>query len=65
MIISKTPKMLFENTSFLKNKAYFPVKKKFWPLFSRIIEHEKRQATYYKGTQGFLTSIVQAMWSFL
>ena len=39
--------------------------KKFWPKFSRIVEHDKRQETTYEGTQGFLTSIVQAVWSFL
>ena len=49
---------------FLKKKASSPVKKMFWPCFSRIIEHDKRQRTTYKGTQGFLTSLVQAIWSF-
>ena len=38
--------------------------KKNWPGFSHSIEHDKRQGTTYKGTQGFLTSIVQAICSF-
>ena len=33
-----------ESTKLWK-KAITPVKKKFWPMFSRIIEHAKRQGT--------------------
>ena len=29
-----------------------------------VEEQEKRQATTFGGTQGFLTSILQAIWSF-
>ena len=50
---------------FLEKRASSPVKKMFWPFFSRNIEQDKRQRTTYKGTQGNLTSLVQATCSFL
>ena len=34
---------------FEKKKAIFPVKKILLALFSRFIEHEKCQGTFYKG----------------
>ena len=36
-----------------------PVKKKFWPFFSRIIECDKPQRTIYKSPQGIVTIIVE------
>ena len=50
---------------FLKNKAKFPVKKRFAPISSRIIEHDKRPETSYKGRQGNLTINVEVERSFL
>ena len=50
---------------FLKNKAIFPVKKKLWPISSRIIEHDKRPETIGKGPQGNLTMNVEVKRSFL
>ena len=41
------------------------MKQSFWPIFSRIIEHDKRQGKSYKGIQGILTSFIQAISSFL
>ena len=41
--------------------ATFPMKKILWVIFSRIIECDKPQGTFYKGLEGVLTSIVQAM----
>ena len=42
-----------------EKKANFPVKKKVWPLFSCITEHEKRQETIYKGPDCFLEIAVE------
>ena len=50
---------------FLKNKAIFPVKKRLWPISSRIIELDKRPETTYKGPQGNLTINVEVKRSFL
>ena len=47
-----------------EKKAIFPVKKLIWPIFSRIIQYDKRHGTVYKGTQGFLASFVQMIKSF-
>ena len=41
------------------------MKQRFWPIFSRIIEQDKRQGKSYKGIQGLLTSFNQAISSFL
>ena len=50
---------------FLKKKAIFPVKKKLWPISSRIIEHDKRPETIGKGPQGNLTIHVEVKRPFL
>ena len=50
---------------FLKKKATFPVKKRFSLISSRVIEHDERLETTYKGPQGNLTMIVEVKWSFL
>ena len=55
---------LLKTQTFEKN-ATFPMKESFWAIFSRIIEYEKLQRTIYKGSEGFLTSIVQLIRSFL
>ena len=47
-----------ENKIFWK-KVTFPVKKRFRPIFSRIIEYEKPQATISKGSKSFLTITVE------
>ena len=48
----------------ISKKADFPLTKDFGLLFSRFNEYEKRQGTTYRGTQGILTSVVQAIRSF-
>ena len=50
---------------FLKNKAIFPVEKRFSPISSRIIEHDKRPETTYKGRHRNLTINVEVKRSFL
>ena len=50
---------------FLKEKANFPVKKRFSPISSRIIEQDKRPETTYKGPQGNLTINVEVIRPFL
>ena len=52
------PKRLLKSPIFEK-KAIFPMKKRFWPIFSRNIEHDNWQGTTHKGPQGILTIIVQ------
>ena len=41
--------------------AIVPVRISLRPTFSRIIENEKCQGTFYKGQQKILTSIVQGI----
>ena len=53
------------NYKTLKKKANFPVKKRLWPIFSRIIEHDKRPETTYKCPQGNLTFNVEVIGPFL
>ena len=50
---------------FLKKKATFPVKKRFSHKSSRIIEHDDRPETTYKGPQGNLTIHVEVKRPFL
>ena len=50
--------------NFLKKKAIFPVKR-YWPTSSRLIEHDERPETTYKGAQGHLTFNVEVKWSLL
>ena len=50
---------------FLKNKAIFPVEKRLSPISSRIIEHDKRPETTYKGRQRNRTINVEVKRSFL
>ena len=57
--------MLLKKQIFDKKKATFPMKKILWVLFSRFMEHEKCQGTFYKGLQGFLTFMVQMIRSIL
>ena len=45
--------------NFLKKKAKFPVKKRFWPIFSQVIECDGPQRTIFEGPQGILTITVQ------
>ena len=37
----------------------------FWPVFSRIIEHDIRQGTTQKEPQGYLTLTLEVIGSFL
>ena len=41
------------------------MKKRLWPNSSRIVEHDKRQRTTYKGPQGNLTINVEVIRPFL
>ena len=41
------------------------MKKRLWPISSRIVEHDKRQRTTYKGRQGNLTVNVEVIRPFL
>ena len=41
------PKRLLK-TQIFEEKAIFPVEKRFWPTFSRIIEHDLRQKTFFQ-----------------
>ena len=43
----------------------FPVKKTLWPIFSRIIECDKPQGTFYKGPKAFLTFTVELIGAFI
>ena len=46
-------------------EANFPLRKRFWPLLSLIIEHDECQKTVYRRSQCILTIIVQMIRSFL
>ena len=50
---------------FLKKKATFPVKNRLSPISSRIIEHDERPETTYRGSQGNLTIKVEVKRSLL
>ena len=50
-----------ENKTFKKKKATFPVKKKFWPFYSRIIECDKLHGTIYKVPKGIVTLTVEVI----
>ena len=39
----------------IKRKAFFPLRKIVWPIFSRIIKCDKPQGTVFKGPQGDVT----------
>ena len=52
-----------ENANFWTKRQALQWRKCFG-LFSRNIEHDKPQRTTYKGTQGILMSLLQAIWSF-
>ena len=39
-------------TKIFKKKSIFPVKKRFWPIFSQFLEHNKGQETIFDGPQG-------------
>ena len=52
-------------TQIFEKKATFPVKKKFWPPFSRTLEQDKCQGKNCKGPQGLLTFTVQVISLFL
>ena len=58
------PKRLLKSQMF-ERKAIFPVKKSFWPVFSRNMEHDNCQRTFYKGPQGILTTLGQILWTFI
>ena len=51
-------------TQVFEKRQIFPGKK-LWRLFFRSIEYDKCHGTSHKGIHAFLTSNVQAIWSFL
>ena len=57
--------MLLKTKTLEKKNAIFPVKKSFWPIFSRIIECDKCQGTMCKGPTGILTITVEVLRSIL
>ena len=63
--ISSGPKRLLEVQSFGKKTVKFPVKKKIWPIFSRIIECDRLLGTTLKGQKGNLTITVEVIRSLL
>ena len=64
--IRRTSEVVEKKTFFWERKRQSFKWKKFCGLFfSRFIEHEKCQGTFYKGLRGFLTFIVQMIRSFL
>ena len=63
-IISVKPKSLLETQIFGK-KGSLSVEKRFLVYFSRSIEHDKHQETYYKGPEGILTITVGVLGSIL
>ena len=46
-------------TQTFERKATFPVKTKFWHIFSSTLKHEKIQGTFYKGPEDLLTIFAQ------
>ena len=40
------------------------MKKRFCPIFSRIIEHDKCQGTFFKGPKALLNKIVEPIKAF-
>ena len=48
----------------MEKVSSIPVKKMFWPIFSRISKHDKRQGTTHKDPQGNLTITVEATETF-
>ena len=46
-------------TKNFEKKAIFPVMERFWSIPPRIIEHDKPQRTFFKGSQGIVTILVQ------
>ena len=62
--ISLTPERLLKTQNFEKNQK-FQWKKNILASFSRIIDLKKRQVTIWRGINGTLTSILQAIWWFL
>ena len=63
IIISLGTKRLLE-TKIFEKKAIVPVTKKFWPSSSRIIAHQRSQATFYTCSQGILIVFVWIKISF-
>ena len=51
--------------NFWKKKAVYPVRKKIWPAFPRIIECHKPQKTLCKGRKNFVTITVVVIRSIL
>ena len=64
MIVSVTPKSLLK-TQLFEEKAIFPVKKKFQPACSRIIECDNPEGNVCREPNGILTNTVKVTRSFL
>ena len=57
-MVSLGPKRMLKTQIFGIN-ANFPMKKRFWPIFSRFLECDKPQALKCKGPRGFPAFTVQ------
>ena len=55
------PKRLLNIQSF-ERKGNLSNEEKILPYISKSIEHDKGQATTFKGPEGTLTSVLQAIW---
>ena len=64
-VIYLEPKRLLRKKKCFERKKISPVKKSFWPMFTRIIETDKPQDTNHKGPQGTLTTFVEVIRSLL
>ena len=63
--IPSEPKRLMEVQCFGKKTVNLPVKKKFWPNYSRIIECDKLLGTFFEGQNVNLTITVEVIRSLL
>ena len=41
------------------------MQKRFWPIFSPVLEHDKCRGTIFEGPYSFLTIVVQLIRTFL
>ena len=56
---------LLKTQTFFLKKSNLSSREKVWPNFSRCIEHDNCEGTFYKGPKGLLTIIVQVESFFL
>ena len=64
VFVSVGPKTLLK-TQIFEKQALFPVKIRFWPIFSRIIECNKTHGKVCKGAKGIVRITVEVIKSSL